>query len=269
MLGRLIKYDMKSVSRLGLPLSIIVLVAAIFGTAALKVVVNAPDNAPGIPIVVCTTCVVAAVIAIFAYTVIVWVLLLRRFYTNMFTDEGYLTFTLPVSSKALISSKLISAVIWSVISSLVSAVCVLMLLIFGSGEKFLNFEWLDWVKQLAEASFISLDIWDLTISAVYMLVSTVFSFLLIYLSITIAAVITRKNKIIVAIGMYYGINMLVSIFTSIGELIPVAATGQMDAVTVSGLDTMSTTINIIIYAVFAIAAFVVCDQLMKKKLNID
>ncbi len=272
MLGRLIKYDMKSVSRLGIPLSAIALVAAIMGAAALKIVVNAPDNASGIPLVVCIMFVVAAFIAIFAYMVVIWILLLHRFYTNMFTDEGYLTFTLPVKPATLILSKLMSAVIWSVASFLVFGICILIIITFGTGSGFANFSWFDGIKELADSGILGFNLLYIPVFLVYMLVATVFSYLLIYLSITIAAVITRKNKILVAIGMYYGINMIVSLFTTLGELIPMATISNPYEATaeIAGQITLTgISINTAIYVVFAAVAFVICNELMKRKLNLD
>ena len=43
-------------------------------------------------------------------------LLLYRFYTSTFTDEGYLTFTLPVKRSTILLSKTVNAVIWTILS---------------------------------------------------------------------------------------------------------------------------------------------------------
>lgn len=56
------------------------------------------------------------------------VLLIKRFHQNLLTDEGYLSFTLPVTPHQLVLSKLISAVVWMVVSFVVLLLCLL-----GSG----------------------------------------------------------------------------------------------------------------------------------------
>ena len=48
--------------------------------------------------------VIACVMAIIASAVVTELLVFVRFYKNFFTDEGYLTFTLPVSRKDLLLS---------------------------------------------------------------------------------------------------------------------------------------------------------------------
>ncbi len=267
MLGRLIKYDMKSISRLALPLTAIIFVTAVLGAVALKVTVIAPDNASGFPIAICITCVVAAFIAIFAYMVVVWILLLHRFYTNLFTDEGYLTFTLPVKPSTLITSKLITATVWTVISVMSAALCAGIILFFGSGKEIINSEWLSYISEFIGYLGANITAVHVIVAVINGLVSTIFSFLLIYLSITLAAVLTRKNKILVAIGVYYGINMIVSIFSTLAELIPTTLLMQ-------GSDTAeymltSNILTIIIYSIFSVGAFILCNQLMKRKLNLD
>ena len=264
MLGRLIKYDFKSINRLAVPLSAIALIAGIVGALALKVAVNAPEDASWIPVVLCTLCVIASAVAIFAYTVVIWILLLHRFYTNMFTDEGYLTFTLPVKPKHLLISKLITAIVWSLISLLVVGIAVFIILTFGTSNTLVNFEWFQSLKEL---SSLGLNVGHLFYGAVYLLVTVVFSFLAIYLSITIAAVITRKHKILVAIGVYYGLNTVVSIFTTLSELIPNVM--LTDANDLGQVITAWNWIGVVMYAVFSAVAFVVCNELMKRKLNID
>ena len=54
------------------------------------------------------------------------VLMIRRFYQNLLTDEGYLMFTLPVSVHELVISKLIAAVVWMLASVAVIVLCVLV-----------------------------------------------------------------------------------------------------------------------------------------------
>ena len=264
MLGRLLKYEFKSINRLAIPISAIALIAAIMGALALKVVVNAPENAAAIPTLICVLCVIASAVAIFAYTVVVWILLLHRFYTNMYTDEGYLTFTLPVKPKLLIISKLITAVVWSLISTVIVVLSVFVIITFGTSESLVNFQWLEGFKELSAVGF---NASHLVFGAIYLLTSVVFSFLIIYLSITIAAVITRKHKILVAIGVYYGISTVVSIFTTLGEIVPNMLMNNAEEF--GRVITVWNWFGIAIYIVFSVVAFVVCNELMKRKLNLD
>lgn len=57
-----------------------------------------------------------------------------RFYTQFYTDQGYLMHTLPVSPHALIWSKAFVTMIWQVISGLVGFFSIISLICAASGE---------------------------------------------------------------------------------------------------------------------------------------
>lgn len=71
-------------------------------------------------------------LAIVAYVIGVQILLIVRFYKNKFTDEGYLTFTLPVTCHQIFLSSLVNMVIWTVISGIVTVLCVGIILVVGT-----------------------------------------------------------------------------------------------------------------------------------------
>ena len=57
-----------------------------------------------------------------------------RFYKNLYTDEGYLMFTLPVSRSQLIWSKLIVSMAWGILSAVLAALMWTMVLSVAGGE---------------------------------------------------------------------------------------------------------------------------------------
>jgi hypothetical protein len=68
------------------------------------------------------------------YSVGTMIYLLIRFYKNKFTDEGYLTFTLPVNSRQIFLSSAVYILVWQVISGLVVAVAVGIAILFGTAQ---------------------------------------------------------------------------------------------------------------------------------------
>lgn len=73
----------------------------------------------------------AAGLAVLPIIVVYAVTILQRYYNNLYGEEGYLTFTLPVKSWEIILSKYINALIWGVLTVLVGGICfVLLLLVF-------------------------------------------------------------------------------------------------------------------------------------------
>lgn len=70
----------------------------------------------------------------------VYILLAIRFYRNMFTDESYLTHTLPVKSGTLLFSHILTFSIWYMISMLVIFLSIALLVIgAGGGSEVMGF----------------------------------------------------------------------------------------------------------------------------------
>ena len=62
--------------------------------------------------------------------------LVVRFYRSMYTDEGYLTHTLPVNISEIIWTKFLTAFIWMLLTGIFIAVSVLLIVTAGSGIDF-------------------------------------------------------------------------------------------------------------------------------------
>ena len=131
-----------------------------------------------------------------------------RYYKNFFTDEGYLTFTLPVKRIDLLNSKILSAFITNAATSAVIALDVAIIFSIGVDPKILLHAF-DGINDLAGILFgngaeriPSVILYPITAIALAMLTS-LFSILAIFACITFASVITKKNKVLAAIGIYY------------------------------------------------------------------
>ncbi len=107
MLGKLIKYDLKALAKILAPLwGVLLVMGLIFG-------ISIRSNLDGIGntmIVFSLVVIVAVIVAIFVMNVII---VIQRFWNGLLQEEGYLMFTLPVTTRSLILSKVISALIIS------------------------------------------------------------------------------------------------------------------------------------------------------------
>ena len=117
MLKKLLKYDMRAVSGLWWIGAVISVAAAVVGAFLIRffTYVNQLEEpnvilsmASILGVLVAIFCILAIFLA-FVFTV---VLVFVRFYKNFFTDEGYLTFTLPVKRSTLLFSKMVNATVW-------------------------------------------------------------------------------------------------------------------------------------------------------------
>ena len=132
MLGKLLKYEMKMFGRILLPLyGLLIATSVITGLSLSAVMNNVLDEylMAFMPIVYGVILVAVGVMTI--------VLLINSFYKNLLGREGYLMFSLPVSTNKLISAKVISNVIWiifSVLAFIISASALAFTMIGLSGE---------------------------------------------------------------------------------------------------------------------------------------
>ena len=105
MLGKLIKYDLKALAKILAPLwGVLLVMGLIFG-------ISIRSNLDGIGntmIVFSLVVIIAVIVAIFVMNVII---VIQRFWNGLLQEEGYLMFTLPVTTRSLILSKVISALI--------------------------------------------------------------------------------------------------------------------------------------------------------------
>ena len=107
MLKKLLKYDLKSMVRLLVPLSLAVIGTTIAGTAALRGIQSVNNARHGSWILNSTLAILFAstILALIAYVFFSQILIMYRYYTNLFTDEGDLTFTLPAKTSSVLTAK--------------------------------------------------------------------------------------------------------------------------------------------------------------------
>ena len=207
MLKKLLKYDLRSVFRFWWIVALISVGMAVLGGFAQSILY---DN--DIPRVIN---VIASIVVFFSYfcmmglAVLTQVLLFIRFYRNFFTDEGYLTFTLPVKRETLLNSKVLAGFI---AMAAAAAVCALNLSIifaipqyevFRSGEFFSGIvEGMREIPDHVVGPLLIMGIETLVLAALVLLLSVLF----LYCCITFGSMLVKKGKLFASIGMYYGIG---------------------------------------------------------------
>ena len=126
MLAKLLKYDFKAMFKIFLPLWGVLLVVSginrLFTGAGL-------DAEQGLGLVN-SLMVLLYVLLIMAVMVVTTVIIIARFYQGLLKDEGYPMFTIPVKPWQLLASKLISAMVISIISGVVALASVAIIAYF-------------------------------------------------------------------------------------------------------------------------------------------
>ena len=130
MLGKLFKYEWRSISKLLLPIHGFVLLFALLsrfyftisgGTDAL---LNTDSTIIG---TLTMLLIFALVIVISSIAIFTYIYSGYHFHKNVFTDQGYLTNTLPVTPSQLLLSKELAALLWLLIDVVVISISIFIL----------------------------------------------------------------------------------------------------------------------------------------------
>ena len=136
MLGKLLKQDFRATARIILPVYAAVPVLGLFTNLITRLCEN--QNGFLIRAIGALVSFVFS-LSLIAAVVTTVVLMILRFYRNLMTDEGYLMFTLPVSTTELIFSKLIVSIVWFLGTFAVDALGMLLSGMLGGYEDIVRF----------------------------------------------------------------------------------------------------------------------------------
>ncbi len=211
------------------------------------------------------------VLAIFALFCLPLLFSAIRFYRSTATDEGYLTFTLPVKTEQIIFSKLLVALIWEAATALLAI--VLGVLFFMSFDVRSTLE----VLQLFPESFFrnisEYPFWGACFAEflVALPLCAAHGILQSYSAISIGQACGR-HKLLASIGIYIGMQFAVS-FLSQMLTVPVmfASFRSTDTSLRILQDTLflSMALNLLLIAGLLVVQFLLCRYFLKKKLNLS
>jgi hypothetical protein len=181
MLGKLMKYEFKATGRVFLPL---------FGALIILALVNRLFEAMDMRTPVLIISSISGTL-MFAIGIISLVLILQRFRRNLLRDEGYLMFTLPVSTDSLIWSKLLVATIWTVVSVIVMALGVAIMAATGDTWRQLG-DLMRVISQAFRGDFLNLTI--ILVEALATVIVSLFSFILmLYACMSLSLLVNRRR----------------------------------------------------------------------------
>lgn len=210
MVGKLIKYELIRIARIAAVPAMAMVVLSI----ALRVsIIDISDSNILFPVFL----IFYAIAAVATLVVCVWVGIVR-FYRTLFTGEGYMTFSLPVTCDQIIISKLLSAIIAVACGGLV---CSLSLLIVSVGQSVSPQAIFESIVTTLEGYLRGLYIIYVEGGALSVAENIILSialipesFLLFYLVMSIAQ-LANKNRVLIAVALYFGGALAVSIFSSL------------------------------------------------------
>jgi hypothetical protein len=290
MLGKLIKHDFRALSRTLFPLQIGILAGGLVATLLTALTIRLNDASwagangssllKGLIMAASATASVLIGIAIIASLFVTLILICYHFYRSFLADEGYLTFTLPVSTSNLLWSKLFTGMFWVLINAVVVAATLLIFSVFGTTTSTLvNLEVLDALKVfftqiLPEASkYVSVPV-ILAETVVVGLLALAAQLLEIYFAIIVGGQVAKKHRVLAAIGMYLLINLGVGIVSSVFMSVVTFGEGVSTLVlnTAQEVGTFMTTIfgwYGVLFAGLSVLFFFVSRSILRRNLNLQ
>lgn len=285
MFSKLLKHEWKANWGLMSILTLAAVGVGILGTIALRVLVNYGDMISEsesflvLLLFPLGMLVFASFVSLVIYVVAVSYVLLFRFYKNKFTDEGYLTFTLPVNSHQIFLSSALNMLIWWVISIVLMVILFACMILFGTAtDGLVN---MDIIRSFKNMEYVWEALGEIfgqilgesygVLGLVTVVVTPVYSVVLWMTCITLGAVVAKKHKILAAIGISYGANVVLNIVSSVVSVLPsliLIGNPNPGEAEMQAYFTLSSVVQLVLLAGVAVGGYFLSTHLMKHKLNL-
>lgn len=283
MLKKLIKHDFKAVGRIWWIIATVVLIMSVIGAYMLTYVSeNAESDTFSLLDVVSLLFIIACILGIVGSIIATVYLVFNRYYKNLFTDEGYLTFTLPVSRRDILLSKTINTFIWIILQGILTVLCIGIFALFGmsAAEGVFEFDFSlfsDLLSFFVNEAELGLWLPVLIVEGILLAIVNVFFYIcLIQISITFGAVMVNRAKVLAGIGIYYAINTVVSWITQLCMTVATLLFDMETGVVLAGAGidqwcgvvALAILIYTVMMAAFTAVIFFVTQGILERKLNI-
>ena len=275
MLKKLMRYDFKSVFKLWWIGAVSTVALSIIGGFIAEIFTTERE----IPEPIYVLAIFGAVlvyIGFIAFAIFSEILVYLRFYKNLYTDEGYLTFTLPAKRQSILNSKVFLGTVTSILTGIVLSIDSLIVTVISLRKEIFTPQFIKDIEEALEYFFEDQYYYYFFIYLVQALIIfallSLATILFAYGCITIASVIAKKAKILVAIGIYYGatsvLGFLMTIFFMFG------ATSFFDLIfelsEIDGLNSVMLLLFMVIFLLCAVCCvlYYITHWCIDKKLNL-
>lgn len=281
MLKKLLKYDLKSVFKYWWIAAISSLGLSIFGGYAVTILRDSAseETAKKVPIaleIMSSIALPLVYLGFIALALLTTILVFARYYKNFFSDEGYLTFTLPVKKSQLINSKIIMGGLSSLATYSVIAFNIILILVIGFFDKIIKPDFWKEFSEFFGEMFKTLGAYTLVYALeiiLIVLLTCLISNLFLYNCVAIASMVVKKAKVITAIGIYYfasgAVSTLFTIFSLFGMNTIIDTMSDMNNTTLLPLISLLGLGIIIMLAMFMALLYLLQYWIIDRKLNLS
>ncbi|MDE7184816.1 MAG: hypothetical protein K2O40_10170 [Lachnospiraceae bacterium] len=285
MLGKLIKYEWK-----GLQLPLMILMIVLAGTMILTCGVILTVN-PKLDETLAWYSVMALVISIFLYyfgiigcTLGTTLIIVVRFYKTCYTDQGYLTHTLPVTPYQLLNSKIIAAIITQLLMILAILLSIIIILQVGIHHVFsfipdytyaelrheFSIQFAELLNSFEDEFGIRLSFY-VTYLLVYSIVAIIANIVTLFGCVSLGQ-LYAKHRIVGAIAAYFILQfvmMIVGYITAIPMYTRMLTGTYYENATVFGIMSPTMNLSLLTTVLLAVGMYFVNLHMMTQKLNLE
>lgn len=196
MFWNLVRYEFKNVNKWYLALYGAVLFLSVLIGIQTQSLINLPEKNQSVILVLLATTFGGLMLTLAISTLF---LIIKRFKGSVYDRQGYLTLTLPVSEHHIITTKLIGAFIWSLISTAVLALSAFVILTLTAPNWFATSDLIPLAGTYLP---------QLSLMGVSFLLNTISGILCIYLAISIGQLF-NEYRTALAVAAYIGIQIVI------------------------------------------------------------
>ena len=272
------KYEIRSVARIVLPMLIIFLCVAMLMSLGFmldgRVLHFSEEAAEGDSLISALfvmaemALVMGTILLVVVINITVYILIVYRFYTSFFTDEGYLTFTLPLTVDCHLMIKIASMFFWAVVSAvttLVGGVIIFGGLHVGYGV-FSEGVSID-ISELLRSIFAQSESYagaQVVLSILALLMSLIFQSMLIYLAVALGCMLFKKHRLVGSVISIYAVNRIYSFIFTVSMLISSEISMASE---IAYLVTMG--FMIVVASAGIVGSYMGMRYILQKKLNLE
>ena len=271
MLGKLIKYEFKHTSKTIFTTWAVLAATTLMGSLALLRLDQGDSSDATFSVIMSGVMLILYIIALIGIYCVDFIYLCYHYHKTMYSSQGYLTHTLPVSPAATLGVKIFTLFVWMTVSSVLLSASVLILLQVGSGGEFFNafstFSWKEFTLSVDEIFGMSVS-YLIFLAVVEFLLGLLYRILWITASMAIGQLFQsgRTGFSILAGFCIYLANQIVS-------TIFLAATGyNLNAFLEGNVRSFMNYVmggSIGIGIAFIVLLYGICFYINKKKLNLE
>lgn len=289
MLGKLIKHEWKNTYKAGCLILASLVAITFLGWLAFQSPMwrNLPDNAYSdynfslaVMDLVSIFTLLFYVIMLVAASLGIMIYLALQFYRTMYSGEGYLTHTLPVTKHHLLISKILVGGIWTLIvtAGIVLSLAALVSFMVASalaGEYSVGEFWRMFFQEISKlAKFIEMELdfelgFRLAIGIVGMVIRPFITLTIVFGAISLGQLFT-KHRVLMAIVCYIGVQLVSGLLESILQIVTSTFFVSRDMrYAVSGYLDVNSIVGYSVQLILAVGMYLASYLITSKKLNLE